>query len=151
MPSKNASHKVWKNTHKIYIITCFYTIYTILEMKSWIYWSESNSRINFNIFLNKNWKIYWSKQSFTDLGPEDRFWSWGLFSVYNLLYKQQEKIEDTKRAIRSCKFKNVTWQWLKENGQKKDLQNTTQKTTDRVTWTPLKTGGELWCFGRTVG
>ena len=25
-------------------------------------------KINFFIFLKKNWKIYWSEQSFTDLG-----------------------------------------------------------------------------------
>jgi hypothetical protein len=36
-------------------------------MKIWIYWSESNSRIYFYIFLNKNWKIYWSEQSSTGL------------------------------------------------------------------------------------
>jgi len=30
----------------------------------------------------------------------------------------------------------------------KDLQNTTQKTKDRVTRTPLKTKGELRCSGR---
>ena len=52
----------------------------------------------------------------------------------------------------------------KHNDQKKDkqhndqkkrdrrpnnnLQNTTQKTKDRVTRTPLKTGGELRCSGR---
>ena len=41
------------------------------------------------------------------------------------------------------------------NGQKKkdkmannDLQNSTHKTKDRVTRTPLKTGGELRCSGR---
>ena len=41
------------------------------------------------------------------------------------------------------------------NGQKKKdkktnsgLQNTTQKTKDRATLTPLKTGGELRCSGR---
>jgi hypothetical protein len=35
---------------------------------------------------------------------------------------------------------------------KKNLQNTTQKTTDRATWTPLKTGVELSCTsgGRAV-
>jgi hypothetical protein len=27
----------------------------------------------------------------------------------------------------------------------KNLQNNTHKTNDRDTWTPLKTGGELWC------
>jgi hypothetical protein len=29
-----------------------------------------------------------------------------------------------------------------------DLQNTTQKTQDWTTQTPLKTGDELWCSGR---
>jgi len=29
-----------------------------------------------NKVLNKNWKIYWSEQSFTGLGPEDRCSSW---------------------------------------------------------------------------
>jgi len=43
---------------------------------------------------------------------------------------------------------------LQYNGQTKkdkrtnnDLQNITQKTKDRVTRTPLKTGGELGCSG----
>ena len=40
-----------------------------LEMKIWIYWSESNSWIYLYIVLNKNWKIYWSEQSFAGLGP----------------------------------------------------------------------------------
>jgi len=30
------------------------------------------------MYLNKNWKIYWSEQSFTGLGSEDRWSSWGL-------------------------------------------------------------------------
>ena len=30
------------------------------------------------IYLNKNWKIYWSEQSFTGLGSKDRCSSWGL-------------------------------------------------------------------------
>ena len=29
----------------------------VLKMKTWIYWSESNSWIYFYIFLNKNWNI----------------------------------------------------------------------------------------------
>ena len=37
-----------------------------LEMKIWNYWTESNSWIYFQIVLNKNWKIYWSEQSFTN-------------------------------------------------------------------------------------
>ena len=47
-------------------------------MKIWIYWSNSNSWIHFYIYLNKNCKIYWSEQSFTGLGPEDRCSSRGL-------------------------------------------------------------------------
>ena len=30
------------------------------------------------LVLNKNWKMYWSEQSFTGLGPEDRCSTWGL-------------------------------------------------------------------------
>ena len=33
---------------------------------------------------------------------------------------------------------------------KNDLQNNKQKTNDRTTRTPLKTGGELMCFGRVL-
>ena len=51
--------------------------YAVLEMKIWI-WSESNSWIYFCIVLNTNWKIYCSEQSFTGLGPEDQWLSWGL-------------------------------------------------------------------------
>jgi hypothetical protein len=54
-----------------WIVEQFYlhaNMQAVLEMKIWIYWSESNSRIYFYIFLNKNWKIYWSEQSFTGLG-----------------------------------------------------------------------------------
>ena len=57
------------------------SITLVLEMKIWIYWSESISRIYFYIFLNKNWIIYWSEPSFTGLGPEDWCSSWGLLLV----------------------------------------------------------------------
>jgi hypothetical protein len=51
----------------------------VLEMKIWIYWSKSNSSIYFRyIYLNKNWKIYWSEQSFTELQLEDRCSLWWL-------------------------------------------------------------------------
>ena len=41
-------------------------------------------------------------------------------------------------------------QWPKENVQKDKQRSTkhTYKTKDRVTRTPLKTGGELMCSGR---
>ena len=43
-----------------------------------------------------------------------------------------------------------TTQWPKEKVQKDKQRSTkhTHKTKDRVTRTPLKTGGELRCFGR---
>ena len=56
-----------------------------LEMKIWIYWSESNLWIYICIVLIKKLIIYWLEQSFTGLGPEtgahreDRtkfYWSW---------------------------------------------------------------------------
>jgi len=37
---------------------------------------------------------------------------------------------------------------IKTKGQSNDQQNSTQKTKDRETQTPLKTGGELRCSGR---
>ena len=50
----------------------------VLEMKILIYWSNSKSWIYF-IYRNKNWKIYWFEQSFTDLGQEGRCSLWGLW------------------------------------------------------------------------
>ena len=35
-----------------------------------------------------------------------------------------------------------------QNTETKDLQNITQKTKDRATPTPLKTGSEFMCSGR---
>ena len=57
----------------------------------------------------------------------------------------QEEFENIEMVIRICKLKD-----RQHNGQKKkdkrtnnDLQNITHKTTDRITRTPLKSGGEL--------
>jgi hypothetical protein len=58
----------------------------------------------------------------------------------------QEEFEDTKGVIRiQTLMKN-----RQHNGQKKKYKRTkhTHKTKDRVTRTPLKTWGELGCFGR---
>jgi hypothetical protein len=57
-------------------------MFTVLKMKISIYWSRSNSLIYFyiHVVLNKNWKNYWSEQTFTGLGPEDRYSSWELVS-----------------------------------------------------------------------
>ena len=62
-----------------------------------------------------------------------------------------EEFEDIKGVIRIRKSKD-----RQHNGKKKDkktnndlqLQNITQKTKDRATRTPLKTGGELRCYRR---
>ena len=55
----------------------------------------------------------------------------------------RRRVEDTKEVIRICKSKKNR----QHNGQKKkDKQRFTKhthKTKDRVTRTPLKTGGEL--------
>ena len=61
------------------IILSQYT--AVLKMNIWIYW------IDLNIVLNKSWKIYWSKQSFTGLGPEDRSSLLGLHSTTCMLFQ----------------------------------------------------------------
>ena len=63
-------------------------------------------------------------------------------------YFQQEEFEKTKIAIRIRISKKNRQQ--KEKGQKDKKRPTkpTYKTKDRVTRTPLKTGGELMCSGR---
>ena len=62
--------------------------------------------------------------------------------------KDIEESEDTKGAIRI----RISKKNRQHNGQnKKDKKRSTEhtyKTKDRVTRTPLKTGGELRCFGR---
>jgi len=52
-----------------------------------------------------------------------------------------EEFEDTKGAIR---IRKSTTQWPKEKGQKDKQRSTkhTHKTKDRVTRTPLNTGGQ---------
>ena len=61
----------------------------------------------------------------------------------------QEEFEDTKEIIRIHKSKKDR----QHNGQNKSTKGQrstkhTHKTKDRVTRTPLKTGGELRCSGR---
>jgi hypothetical protein len=40
------------------------------------------------------------------------------------------------------------WSKKNDNGTNNDLQNTSQKTQDRATWTPLKVGVDLMSSGR---
>ena len=66
-------------------------IYTVLEMKIWICWYESNSWIYFYIVQNKNWenvlvrtKLYWSWTG----GLVKLYWSWtgGLVLIVRTVY-----------------------------------------------------------------
>jgi hypothetical protein len=69
---------------------------------------------------------------------------------YQLQYL--EEVGDTKRGKQNRWIEGQTTQMSREKGQRtnKDLQNTTQKTNDRATRTPLKNGGELRCPGRII-
>jgi hypothetical protein len=61
----------------------------------------------------------------------------------------QEKFEDTKEVIRSHQSNKTDNTMAKRKRSKEnDLQNTTQKTKDWATRTPLKTGDEHRCSGR---
>ena len=62
-----------------------------------------------------------------------------------LCRKYQEEIEDTKVVIRVPKSKDRQRNDKMKKGKRtnNDLQNTTQKTKDRVTRTPLQTGGRI--------
>jgi hypothetical protein len=56
--------------------------YVKIHHPIWIYWSESNSlKLFYKYNLNKNWNIYWSKQSFTVLELEDQCSSWRLMMI----------------------------------------------------------------------
>jgi hypothetical protein len=43
---------------------------------------NQREKIHFYIVLNKNWKIKWSEQNLTGLGPEDQCSSWGLWPYW---------------------------------------------------------------------
>jgi hypothetical protein len=84
-------------------------------MKIWIYWSKSNTWINFFIVLNKNWKIYWSEQSLTGLGSEDRTkfdWSWvrGQNKVWLVLGRRTEQSLAGLGSEDRTKF---DWSWVR--------------------------------------
>ena len=90
--------------------------------------------------------------------------------IYQVKWSESEEFEDTKGVIRIRISKknrqhNVmkipkggnqnpyieeeqTTQWLKVQQDKQRSTKHTNKTKDRVTRTPPKTGGELMCFGR---
>jgi hypothetical protein len=79
----------------------------VLEMKTLIYWSKSNSWIYFCVVLNKNWKMFWSGQSFSGLGPEDLCWSWGLmhYHLFSVWYLVQARVSGPDQFCFRC------WDW----------------------------------------
>jgi len=68
----------------------------------------------------------------------------GLPCGYHYAY-EKKVFEDTKGVIRHQMTKTSMTKRKKRNNE---LRNTTQKSKDRATQTPLKTRGELMCFGR---
>ena len=67
--------------------------------------------------------------------------------VFEMFEKESKDIKGVIR-IRKSKKDRRNDQMKKDKRTNNDLQNTTHKTKDRVTRTPLKTGGELRCSGR---
>ena len=72
-------------------------------------------------------------------------------AVY-LILEQKRKFEDIKWVIRSRNWKDrqLNGQKKRTKGQTTMYKNTTEKTKDRATRTPRKSGGELRCTVRVV-
>ena len=100
-----------------------------IQLKLWRYHSPQNENLNLlirskllNLFLYsskqiKNWKIYWSEQSFTGLGPEDRCSLWGLVTSLNVpcmdLYKDDKFVfSNYKLGSKLLHMNNVYWMTL---------------------------------------
>ena len=58
-----------------------------------------------------------------------------------------DKVKEKTAIVPHC-IPSFQTQWAPCNRMSNDLQNTTEKTKDRATRTPLKTGGDLMCSGR---
>ena len=70
---------------------------------------------------------------------------------YSVIIDMKEKLEDTKRVIRSRKSKKNSQHNCYKKKDKRtnnDLQNFTQKTNDQAIRIPLKVGDELRCSKR---
>jgi hypothetical protein len=102
----------------------------VLEMKIWINWSESNSWIYYIyiyiyiwvhfVYLNNNWKMYWSEQSFAGLSPEDSGSSWGLkwrFVCVYMYYKPWGNVnENDMPSLLLTDVISFTWYSLSKAG-----------------------------------
>jgi hypothetical protein len=89
----------------------------VLEMKIGIYCSESNSWIYFYVVLNKNWKIYWSKQSFTvwswARGPVLIMWTGSgiafLYFLQGIIYLSSIDKYNSLYFIKACSLMSMTF------------------------------------------
>jgi hypothetical protein len=72
-------------------------------------------------------------------------------AIFCLILESKRRVWRYQRGNQNLYIEEEqTTQWPKEKVQKDKQRSTkyTYKTKDRVTWTPLKTGGELRCSGR---
>ena len=60
----------------------------------------------------------------------------------------QEKFEDTKGQSEAVNRRRINNTMAKRKRTNNDLQIITWKTKARAIQTPLRNGGELWCFRR---
>jgi len=77
------------------------------------------------------------------------------FTLYVIKYKtigkNSLKIPKEKLKVVNWRIDNTMAKRKRPKRTNNDLQNTKQKTKDRATWTPLKTGCELRCSSSTIG
>jgi hypothetical protein len=95
------------------------------------------------VYLNKNWKIDWSEQSFTGLGSEDRTkfdWSW-VRGQNKVLLVLGQRTEQSFTGLRSENRTKFYWSWVR--GQNKVLLVLGQRTEQSFT-RPVKLCSVLW-------
>ena len=83
--------RIWENLSFIFLLGTMLKFSHKVQSSKWKFWFTGPNKILefifiYNVFLNKNWKIYWSEQSFTGLGPEERCLSWGLIGGSHLKF-----------------------------------------------------------------
>ena len=72
------------------------------------------------------------------------------FYIFSLYHDENKKNLKIPKGQSESVYRRTDKQWPKEKVQKDKQRSTkhTYKTKDRVTRTPLKTGGELRCTGK---
>ena len=93
-------------------------------------------RGNENLYIEEEQTTQWPKE-------EEQTTQWPKEEQITQWPKEEEQTTQWPKE-------EQTTQWPKEKGNKDKQRSTkhTHTTKDRVTWTPLKTGGEFMCSGR---